>query len=289
MTDAAATKGGVLPDEVRAAGRYREPDRYIAALLGPRSVRSDLLALAAFSGELLRVHDIVSDPMVGQIRLQWWHDTLQRLARGDKSGHPVADALGRAMRRHGLPAELLEALIEARISDLQPEAFADDEALRAYLMHSEGALIKLTLRILGVEITPHADAAVSGAALSYGLARALVRLPAALRRGRIIVPLSRLEAAGIRAAAGEARSLTPALAGALADLRHEARVALRPARDRANGLGPRARPAFLPLVMVEPYLQAQERRGFDPLADLAQIAPLRRVWRIWRAHRRGRV
>ena len=47
--------------------------------------------------------------------------------------------------------------------------------------------------------------------------------------------------------------------------------------------------AFLPLALVEPYLQAFELRKHDPPREIADMAPLRRVWRLWLAHRRGRI
>ncbi len=291
MADAGATQPSVLTADVRAACRHYEPDRYIAALLAPRPVRNDLIAIAAFSSELLRVGDTVREPMIGQIRLQWWYDTLEALARGDNSGHPVADAAGDAMRRHQLPPELLGSLIEARMSDLETGPPAGAAVLKDYLVQSEGALIRLALRILGVEITPQIDATADQAAIAYGMARMLVRLPRALRRfGRRGPAVHRLEAAGLGEGLDEeGLRLTPALAGVLADFRQEARDALGAMRQSADRLGPRAFTAFLPLVMVEPYLRAQEQVGFDPLSDLVEVAPLRRVWRIWRAHRRKRL
>jgi hypothetical protein len=72
---------------------------------------------------------------------------------------------------------------------------------------------------------------------------------------------------------------------ALAAVRQEARAALATVRA---GLEPAYLPVLLPLVMVEPYLRAQERMA-DPLHRAVDVAPLARVSRIWWAHVRNRI
>ena len=62
-------------------------------------------------------------------------------------------------------------------------------------------------------------------------------------------------------------------------LRHESAAALNVAK-----LDRRAQAAFLPLSLVDPYLAALERRGRDPLREIADVNPLNRLWRMarWR-------
>ena len=88
---------------VRIAARAFERDRYLAALLAPRTLRDDLIAIAAFAGEIGRIPTMVSEPMIGRIRLQWWRDVIDA---GDRAtGNPVADALNTSTARHTLPRE----------------------------------------------------------------------------------------------------------------------------------------------------------------------------------------
>lgn len=262
------TDGNLVTAAVRESARSGEPDRYLAALLAPRIVRGDMAALAAFSAELGRIVQIVSEPMVGEIRLQWWRDALETMAQGDSAAHPVADAVGGAMRRHRLPVTLLQNLIDARSIELGIEPAAGED-VGAYLDAAEGTLIRLGLRVLGLPDRPDLDATVSAAARAYGIAR---------RPGALLLALHTPEAG---AQAGE----TP---GALARLREEARTALATVRARLRTREPASLPAFLPLVMVEPYLRAQERMT-DALHDVVDVAPLTRVSRIWWANMRGRI
>lgn len=257
--------GSLVSDAVREAARRGEPDRYLAALLAPRALRGDLAALAAFAAELDRIVQIVSEPMAGEIRLQWWRDALEAMARGESVGHPLADALGGAVQRYHLPMTLFQAQIDARSVELGVDPIAAGDALGAYLEATEGSVFRLALRVLGMPDGPQLDALVRAAARAYGIAR---------RPGRLLLTL-------------HAPDLTaPAeMWDALARLRDQARLSLAAVRSQME---PRQLPAFLPLVMVEPYLGDQEHVS-DPLRDAPDVAPLARVSRIWWAHMRGRI
>src|SRR5215207_11715913 len=87
--------------------RAADPDRYFAALFAPADKRPHLFALYAFSLEIARVREAVSDPMLGDIRLQWWRDALQGEARGDVRANPVAAALDETVVRFRLPRAAL--------------------------------------------------------------------------------------------------------------------------------------------------------------------------------------
>ena len=56
--------------------READFDRYAASLFAPPERRAQLLALYAFNAEIARVRDQISQPLAGEIRLQWWVDVL---------------------------------------------------------------------------------------------------------------------------------------------------------------------------------------------------------------------
>src|SRR5581483_4773128 len=102
-TDVAAPASAPQTDAVLQSARAGEPDRYLAALLAPAAARAHLLALAAFSSELGRVASAVTrEPLMGEIRLQWWRDALEPGASGEPTGNPVADAVRTAVTAHDL-------------------------------------------------------------------------------------------------------------------------------------------------------------------------------------------
>ena len=83
---------------IREAARVHEPDHTIAAMLAPRTVRVDLITLAAYCGEVRRIPLSVSDATLGEIRLQWWRDVVSAGAQGGLSGNPIADEKALAVK-----------------------------------------------------------------------------------------------------------------------------------------------------------------------------------------------
>jgi phytoene synthase len=289
VADGASSKTSV-PDAVVAAARAGEPDRYLAALLAPAAARTDLLALAAFAGEVARVPYIAgSEPAIGEIRLQWWRDALQLADDTALTGNPVADVLRAAARRHDLPRALLLDIIEARSFELAGEDMADDAALQIYLWKSEGAVFALAGRILAPGRSADIEPAAAAGGQAYGLSRLLLGLAHALSRGRLLLPQSRLEAAGVTQAELLAGEGAPSVAALLAGLRDQVRTSLVTSRQHVANLPREVRPAFLPLALVQSYLRALERPGRDLLRGVVEIAPLTRVVRIAMAHWLGRI
>lgn len=274
-------------DVVRASARAWEIDRYLSALLSPRSVRQDLINLAAFAGEIARIPAFVSEPMMGEIRLQWWREALENADLRIRSGHPVADAVREIAGRWELPLGLLMGFIDAQTTKLHDEPITDDQALTAHLAKTEGALFELALRITGRR-DEVAQAAALAAGQAYGLARLLVELPALWAQGKVLIPVTRLSAAGLTLAQVQAGLAPDRIAPVLAGLAAEARRHLAEARRLSAGMSRAQRDALLPLAVVEPYLCAFERGRRDPLREPLDIAPLSRVWALWLSHLRGR-
>jgi len=109
-------------------------------------------------------------------------------------------------------------------------------------------------------------------------------LPVHAARGLIFLPEDAL--LRCRTSPGEvlAGETSQGLNDLLADLRMKAREALRDARSRIAVLDHAARSAFVSLSLVDPYLASLEKKGRDPLHEIADINPLYRLWRLarWR-------
>ena len=279
------------PENARAVletARSGDRDRYLAGLFAPSPARDALMALTAFNVELARIADIVSEPMLGEIRLQWWRDALETLDSGGVTGNPVADAVGAAMRAHALPKPLLLGLIDARSFDVSGEAMPDMPALKAYLRKTSGTLFALSARIVaGAPLSP--DDAAREAGLAYGLTGLLRALPMHAAAGRLYLPAAQLRDRGVDPAQVLAGKADDSLSAALADLRAEARGALARAQAALAAQSNTPLPAFLPLTLVPAYLQALDRRSHTQLSELSDISQLQRLSRLTWAALRGRV
>jgi 15-cis-phytoene synthase len=276
--------------EVRDAAMQGEPDRYLAATLAPLQVRADLAAIAAFAAELGRIPSVVSEPLLGDIRLQWWREALERGREGRRSGHPVADSLIDAVRRHRFAPEVLLAMIDARELDLAGGMPQDDAGLAAYLDATQGHPFRLALSVLGAS-AEQADALARTAGEAYGLARQLGRLAMLVHNGGVILPAERLKAAGMDPALLAAVPLSPECEAALRhvcdELEVRARAALGQLRAHWFEIDRTWRVALLPLAMVEPYFKAQS--GRQSVLDMRDVSPFTRVVRIGMARLAGRV
>src|SRR5271154_3133398 len=85
--------------------RRGDPDRYLATLFAPEAKRPLLHALYAFNIEIARVAETVREPMMGEIRLEWWRETLEGARDGRPRNHDTALALAELFAAVDLPAE----------------------------------------------------------------------------------------------------------------------------------------------------------------------------------------
>ena len=268
---------------VRRIAREADPDRSIAASFAPRGPRADLFALYAFNAELARVAELVSEPGLGAIRLQWWREAIERAANGEASGHPVADAVGDLLGRGKVSRERIVGLIDARGFDVETRIMPDGAALDAYLHDTAAALFALAAETMGVKNASVEQAATAGGT-AYGLTGLMRALPVHAARGLVFLPADQLRRHGITPEQLLSGRTSDGLGQLLAELRATAREALREAEALIAELDISARTAFVPLSLVDPYLAAMEKSGRDPLHEIADINPLYRLWRMacWR-------
>ena len=163
-----------------------DPDRWLASrFVQDAEARADLIALYAFNNEIARAPAVASQPLIGEMRLAWWREALEEMSEGRPvRRHPVAQALAEAIRRRGLPHEGLDALVDARLRDLDPWPLTPDEA-EAYVDATAGRLMALAARVLSPQADPRA---VIHAARAWGLAglwRLGGRLPASWTAGEV--------------------------------------------------------------------------------------------------------
>lgn len=282
--------GGVmarLPPHCAGLVRAGDRDRYVAALLASEPAQTHLLALQAFDLELRQIGDRVNEPLVGEIRLQWWRDQLAAMIHGAPGDHPILEALQPAIAFGRLPMSALNATIDARAFDIYPELPPDLNVLDGYLGETFGAIIQLSCLLLGEGRDEGSGAAAGHAGVAIGLAWVLRNLPHHAARGRLYLPEALLMQHGADPDALLRGEGGRELDAALAQLRALARHHLAEARAAVARLPVYLRPAFAPLALVAPALRCMERPGFDPLHDTVRLSPLARQWRIWRAVRAG--
>jgi phytoene synthase len=265
--------------------RAGDKDRWLASLFAPAERRPHLHALYAFNLEIARVRELAREPMAGEIRLQWWREALAGEWPGEAAAHPVAAALLETVARHGLAAEPLSDLIEARAFDLYADPMPSLDAFAAYGRRTASGLIELAARVLDPDRADVGELAAP-AGIGYATAGLLRAFALHASRGQLYVPADLLDRHQALASDIFAGRTTDALRAALAELRAVARANLDAFAAKRAAL-PRAMvPAFLLVALVPAYLDRMEARDYDPFATPVEVPQWRRQWLLWRAARR---
>ena len=261
--------------------------RYFSALFAPERLRPDFFTLYAFAAEIERIPDLVTDPRLGEIRLQFWQDRLEALGGPEEPGSPpLLRGLATLIARHALPVPPLTALIEARRADLYsdpPPTLADTEGR---LGETQSSLFQLASLIAGSSGVESADAA-GHAGVAFGLARRLAILGHDQARRRTILPRDVLEQEGLGSAELFKPQAGPQLVRAVMRMAEHARRHLAAAKASLAGLPPALLPPFLALAVVEPLLGRIERLGPAILQRPASLSDLEMLSRIGWARIRG--
>jgi len=279
MSDA---RGSSSRSDLARLVQRHDRDRFLTALFAPEPQRAALLALYAFNYEVAKTREIVSEPALGRIRLQFWRDSLESVYAGaPPRRHEVIEPLAAAIRARGLTRDYFERLLTARERDLADEPPEDLAALEAYAEASSAPLVLLALETLGA--TDQASLAAGRAVgTAYALSGLLRAVPFHARAKRLYLPRDLCTAAGLEIERGlfELRA-PPRLRQVLAPVAERASFHLATARALRRQVPRLALPALLPAVLAQADLARLKRAGYDPFAPaVAGVDP----WRGWRLY-----
>jgi phytoene synthase len=255
--------------------RY-DRDRYtICAGVSPEA-RSALYTLYAFNLEIAKIREIVSEPMLGRIRLQWWRDAIDGIYRGTRRDHAVVTALADAVERHNPPQERFERIIDARefdLEDRQPDTVKD---LVTYVDATSGELTCLALHMLRVyDGTVFEKGRLAGAA--WALNSLLYAVPFHAAQGRCYLPKALTDEHGVSMDNLYAGLGDTNLCRAVSELASLAQQHLEVASHDRLGMAFNARPAFAGLQVVAADLKRLKKARYD-VFSVRPTGPFRRRW-----------
>jgi phytoene synthase len=257
--------------------------RYASALFVPAEERRALLALYAFNAEISRIRDQITQPLPGEIRMQWWTDLLAGAARGGVEGNPVAAELMLAMRSFGLPSEPMSRLIDEHQFDLYNDPMPTLAALEGYVHETSSALFGLAARILAPP-SAEVEHLARHAGFALGFVQVIASLPRDAARRQLFLPLQFLQSHGSGIEEVFSRRQTPNVRAAIDQLVGEARRHLQTAEALLAQVPSRVRPVFLPLILVRRDLKRLSRADNDPFI-LRIPSRISILWTLWRASR----
>ena len=237
-----------------------DPDRLRAAVFADKAGRERLQLLYAFHYELAKVPELVSEPMIGQIRYQWWRDAVAEIYESKPvRKHEIATPLTEVFLNHDVPRFWVDRLIDGRERDLDPRPFANLEEAKVYCRQTSGVLMQIAVKLLGAE----PDEAVLSAGEAWGLA-GLARAYGHYQKGM----LSELDFKALCSAAQESRK--------------KAFIGLK-------DLPSSAFPAVAYAALVPKFITRLTHSKHDPATMTVSYGPLLKQLRLMGAVMRGRV
>ncbi len=266
--------------------RRLDPDLFHAALFAPEPARERLMVLHAFDIELSRAAARGAEPLIAQMRLQWWRDVVAGIGAGEAARqhevaarqHEVAEPLHGLLSAHALPADDLERLIDAH--EIELHGPMDEHRFGEWVDGRFGALTRLAAHLL---VGEHPAARRAASAVGHAMGVAFVLRTAAAMAAETntfllpgLAPEDRAELAR-----GRTTGHTRATAHRLAD---QALALLAAARAERRAVPKAAAPALLPVWQAERVLKQARRLDLDLKRDLAgQGQGGRGVALAWRA------
>lgn len=258
--------------------------RYLSWLFAAAESRDPLIGMHALSAEWRALIDPGTGTEAAAIKLAWWREEIDRLARGAPL-HPITRFLAALPRAAQVDFAPLNASLEAAARqiggaplELGPELEPHGAALWATPL--------MTAAHLARDLRGGSEPAVQRAVAALGAAQYLLESVADYRRdalrGRVIFPVDELLAAGIENGDLAAPSPPPVLQAYLTGLRVRAE---RLFLSAADGLPGEERPALRHLLVLA-ALGARHSRGDARRPGALRPADLYKAWST--ARRAGR-
>lgn len=273
----------------------QDRDRFLCTLFAPDDRLEALWALLAFNIEIARTREVISEPLLGEMRVQWWRDVVAALYGEGTAprGNQVLDRLADVVRDYDLPRAPFDRLLDARTAEVTSSPPVDVEAFVAHGAETDGALNELLLHILDPDAPQDAVEAARATGAAWSVAGRLRAIPFHARKGWITLPSSVATAESAVGADILGGRASAALVEAVKKLVQEARTHIAEAR-RYSYPAPRLwQGVTLQARLAELYLDRLERLGHNPFDEKLERGRAGRQLRLWlsakrEAYSRGR-
>jgi phytoene synthase len=137
-------------------GIVEDPERDLILTYAPAPGRAGLAALLALDDALAKLLRTTREPALGQMRLAWWREALEKLDRVPAPAEPVLKALEADVLRHGVTGASLVPIVHGWEVLIEEEAL--DRAAMQRFGEGRGALFIAAGALLGSSGDPLAEA-----------------------------------------------------------------------------------------------------------------------------------
>ena len=238
-------------------------DRFLITLFAKSDVRESLYSLYAFNHEVAKIREAVSEPMLGEIRLQWWREAIEGITNSNPRNHEVVLALSGTFHQHSLTADMFTKVIDARavdIYDKNPNTFSD---FKEYLSCTSGNLMEIAVWIVG-ERGSHILSLGNKAGVAWGLIGTLRALRYHISLKKISFPQDLMDEHDVSKKDIFSMEATDGLRAMVKVICQEAEGHLQEITSQKNIINKDVKPLFLLTALSRSYLNMIKNAGYDP-------------------------
>ncbi len=261
--------------------KQHDPERYYSTLVLNETALDPVQALYAFNAEIARIRELTSEPIPGEIRLQYWTDLLSGNSHGDTAQNPIAVGLLTIIENFDLPKAPLLRLLEARRFDLYDDAMPDMPTFEGYAGETNSMLYQLAVMV----VNGGKDAGAADAAGHLGVAHTLIGHLRALSnsssRGQVFLPVAIFKAHGASQSDLLQGKNTPEIIAACASLRFIAQDHLNKTAIAIKSLPPVIRPVFAHISVLNWQLQRLNKKANTPFSEARDLPPWRKIAKVF--------
>ncbi|MET3590012.1 phytoene synthase [Bartonella silvatica] len=263
--------------------RATDRDRYISVLFAPKKKRRALAALYTFNVEIVRIRETVHDPLIGEMRLRWWYDSIADGEMKKSQDNPILSDLFTAIALFGLPKTALLRYCDAQISDLYRNPVETLHDLEFYCCETASIILQLSCQILDADAAQDFTDIYKHGGIAQGLSGMLRLLSFMQSRYQYYLPTDILKAVGV----GREDLASNRINDKQKCHIIEAMVALSQDHyakfyEHSYVLPKRLKQAFLPLAIIPASLQKAAKLGSLAFQESATLPLIHRYWLITR-------
>ncbi|KAG5889008.1 hypothetical protein JTB14_033938 [Gonioctena quinquepunctata] len=283
ITSITRKKSQSAPEYCVETVRKYDYENFICTLLLQNTSRTCAFAIRSFNVEVAQVPGSVSQASIGQMKLKFWEETIEKCFLKEYKivpKHPVAQELFRANISHKLSKRYFSNLISCRKSSLELSSFKNLEELEKYAEQSVSNVLYLILEGCGVR-NVNADHAASHLGKAQGIIQQIRSIPHAKRINFIPVPQDMLikhnvsQEEVIRAKGSER------LSECTFEIASRAYQHLVKSRNLLEKVPKEAKTALLPAVPVSIYLDRLQKVNYDVFHSSLQQRSWKLLPQLW--------
>lgn len=268
-------------DQIAVFLKSLDSDRYYSSLVLDVDLGADVRTLYAFAADVAQTRDRISEPAVGEIRLQYWLDLLAGSAHGQTEQNPLAKCFLEIIDRYDLPTGPLRRLLAARRFDLYDDPMSDMDAFEGYAGETNSILYQLATMILNSGNDANAAAAAGHMGVAHAMIGHLRSLPLTAARGQIYLPWAVF--AEHEASEGDFLSGTasPQIIAACKQLRQLAHEHMDIASEEIEKLDAKVRPVFAQMPILVNQLSQLEKFDSLPFVTPPDLANWQKIAKVY--------